>query len=122
MLSGALKPLALMAQSSNQEDLQQLVQGAAREIEDGNLERARRILNEASASDSVTEDVADLIASLRETISDIENSQNPDGQDPSEPRQFEPGKKASMSEQDLKQYLDELSIAVRQLFSSETGQ
>lgn len=112
----------LMAQSESQDQLRQLVWGAAAEIENGNIERAKQILNEVSGLDSTPDDIAELIAQLRSTIENIDSTQKQQAQSVSSQQPSEQTITSGMSPEELQEYLEELTIAVKVLFDPEKSQ
>lgn len=112
----------LMAQSESQDELRQLVLGAATEVENGNIERAKQILSEISVPNSTPDDIAELIVRLKSTIENIDSTQKQQAQSASGQQSSEQNITSGMSAEELQEYLEELSNAVKVLFDPEKSQ
>lgn len=108
------------AQSESEDELLQLVRSAASEIEDGDVDSAKQVLDKIAALDRVPADIEGLIVSLRATLADVTNrrqqAKNPPILLESESEQ---DLSSTMSQEELQQYLEELETAVKVLFDTE---
>ncbi len=128
VFAGALACTCLVnAEPMEPGELRSMVWEAAQEIENGNVDTARDMLNKAAAADNQPADVSSLISRLQSSLNELDSSSRNEGSaeesarvSGAESQTEQSPQQIGMSEQEMETYIDSLSDAVDSLFEKGT--